>query len=190
MLYTNYRRVRSSATSGLTMVELSVAIAVLTVCVYMLSQTVLATIAQAPVKRERAEAMEAARSVLERIRNEEFAEIFALYNADESDDPDGPDTAPGNLFAIPGFEPVPGDADGFVGEVVLPGPGPTLLENASFPELGLPRDLNGDGMVDAFDHAWDHVVLPIMVRLEWQSRLGPRRLEVFTMLANLEEAAP
>ncbi len=175
---------------GLTLVELSVAIAVLTVCVYMLSQTVLATIAQAPAKRERAEAMEAVRSVIERMRNEDFADVFALYNADPSDDPGGPATAPGNLFAVPGFDLQPGDPDGFVGEIVLPADGPVLREDADVPELGLPRDLSGDGAVDEFDHALDHIVLPVLVRMEWQSRLGPRRIEVHTMFSDLEEAVP
>ncbi len=180
------RRVRA----GLTLVELSVAIAVLTVCVYMLSQTVLATIAQAPAKRERAEAMEAVRSVLEQMRNEDFGEIFARYNEDPSDDPGGPATAPGRLFAVPGLDLIPGDADGFVGEILMPADGPQLREDASVPELGLPRDLNGDSFVDAFDHSVDHIILPVGVRIEWQSRLGPRRLEVFTMFADLVEAAP
>ena len=53
--------------------------------------------------------------------------------------------------------------------------------------LGMPRDLNNDGIVDAQDHAHDCILLPVKVRLEWKSkcgRHGKRSLEIYSMLAN------
>ena len=47
------------------------------------------------------------------------------------------------------------------------------------------RDLDADGEIDALDHAGDDQVLPVLVRMRWQSRSGPREMEMFTLLANL-----
>ena len=65
-------------------------------------------------------ATSAAQNVLERIRNEAFRDVVRLYDADPFNDPGGAGTAPGATFEVPGLDPTPGDADGIVGEVVLP----------------------------------------------------------------------
>jgi hypothetical protein len=62
-----------------------------------------------------------------------------------------------------------------------------LRENAELPILGLPRDLNGDLIVDSSDHAADYLVLPAIVRIEWRGRLGPRQFEMSTMFVDLQK---
>ena len=91
---------------------------------------------------------------------------------------------------MPGLDPLPDDADGRVGELIFPEVNTAaalpaiweLREDAVIPELGLPRDLNGDSIVDAADHAADYAVLPVIVRLEWMGDFGPRIFEMHTML--------
>lgn len=50
--------------------------------------------------------------------------------------------------------------------------------------LGMPRDLNGDGVADDRDHAHDYLLLPVEVRIQWDGHLGPRSLSVFTTLTD------
>ena len=122
------------------MVELMLTLSIMTVCTFMLSQTIISTIGQTPAKRERTIAIDAARNILEDMRKEPFTRIFALYNTSTSDDPAGPSTAPGPHFRVPELVAQDGDPDGFVGEIILPAPGPTLSEEAAFEALGLPRE--------------------------------------------------
>ena len=75
----------------------------------------------------------------------------------------------------------------FVGEIVLPGNGPELFENVSIPELGLPRDLNGDLAVRELDIADRYQVLPVTVRITWSSAGGRRVLEIPTMYSSMEK---
>jgi hypothetical protein len=83
------------------------------------------------------------------------------------------------------FRSVAGDADGRVGEVIFPngGNGATFLaENEVDPALGLTRDLNGDGAIDALDHSGDYRLLPVRVRVAWSGATGDRQIELEALL--------
>lgn len=127
-------------------------------------------------------AVEGAQSMIENLKGETFAEAFARFNATDADDPDA--NSPGNLFAVAGLNLLEGDADGFVGEVVFPGDGIELREDFVDADLGMPRDLNGDGGIDAADHSGDYVILPVRVRLEWNGSSGARSIEFTTVLVD------
>jgi hypothetical protein len=149
---------------------------------------VLSTSRQRVLNHEFPTASEGTRVVLERMRNESFDELFALYNADPSDDPAGPGTAPGHRFAIEGLDPLEGSPDGMVGEVRFPtledGGALELREDSEDAELGMPRDLNGDSILDDEDHAGDYILLPVCITVDWNGRHGPRHIEFFTMFAD------
>lgn len=185
------RALRRLSSAGMTMVEVMVAIVILTVSVYMLSSTVTAAIGHSSVKRERSLAVDAAMNLLERMRSEPFEELFARYNSYPSDDPGGTGTAPGRHFAVFGLDAQEGDLDGFVGEVLLPefevGTTYELREDTPLTELSLPRDLNGDLIIDDKDHTDDYIVLPITVRIAWKGKSGKRQFEMATMFAHLDK---
>ena len=126
--------------------------------------------------------------LLERIQGEAFLQAFRSFNALGSDDPSGANTAPGANFAVPGLRAAPGDADGKPGEVIFPTPagGPGLLrENVTNVKLGMPHDLNGDGVIDGLNHSLDYKLLPVLVRVRWQSADGTSAtVELKTILAN------
>ena len=89
--------------------------------------------------------------------------------------------------------PVPGDPDGRVGEVLLPvvnvgtavAQDFEMREDIGDPLLGLPRDLNGDAIIDTRDHREDAALLPVLVRVRWNGRNGPRQLDFFSALAEV-----
>lgn len=205
---------RRGPCKGFTLVELVVAMSVLLVAASIFYRMLASTTQLRDTNRENAVAADAARVCLEEMRNASFSELWALYNDDPSDDPDGPGTAPGNRFRVEDLDPLPGSPGGTVGEVILPaqltqvevtveepmgklgGGGTTtmivdelwLREDVVDPELGLPRDLNGDNVVDTLDHAEDYLVLPVCVRIRWQSAFGERSMRVVTMLTDFEVA--
>ena len=138
--------------------------------------------------REAGIASQAARQVLERIQSVSFAEAFRRFNGDASDDPGGAGTAPGKNFAVPGLSAVPGDPDGLPGEIIFPTPNGlpgVLRESVVDASLGMPRDLNGDGLISAAaNYSTTYTILPVRVQVRWASPSGPAVFELRTMLGN------
>jgi type II secretory pathway pseudopilin PulG len=176
---------------GFAFAELVVVMAVMLVAVSIFSSTVVSTARQRNINRENAIAADAARTAIELMRNEDFDKRYALFNPDPMDDPDGPGTAPGALFAVPGLNVIPGTLGNMAGRIELPvvdtsgmgGPF-QLREDVVDPEMGLPRDLSGDSVVDSADHALDYMLLPVRVTIEWQGVTGRRRFQMFSLLVD------
>jgi len=176
----------------MTMVELVLVIGILAMAFGMLTSTMVANDRQRQINRESALAAEAARDVFERMRNAEFGELFATYNANPADDPGGAGSAPGNTFSVPGLELPAGSPRAAVGEIVMPALAPgggawELREDVVDEALGLPRDLDGDSLIDDRNHAFDYMLLPVRVELEWDGLYGPRRLSVSVLMADIRK---
>lgn len=161
---------------GFSIVEVLVATLVLTVGISGAAASIVSAMALTRTNTETALAQQSARRMLEQVRGMDFATAFAVLSV-----------APGKDFAVAGLRPLPGDPDGFVGEVLFP----TVLdagvlelrEDVADPAWGMPRDLDGSGAVDmGLDVAGTYVLLPIRVRVQWQSPAGPRTLDVLGML--------
>jgi len=165
---------------GLTVLELTIALVVMTIAVGMLSGTMSSTSRVAPLQRESALAAMAARSQLEAMRAQPFRELFALYNDVAADDPGGAGTAPGSGFRVAGLR-SPDGPQGFVGEVRFPGDGATLREDVEWVQLGMPRDLNRDDVVGDLDVSGSYFLLPVEVHMRWESMAGVRELRLHTM---------
>ncbi len=160
---------------------------VLTVAISGLSASILVAMSLNRVNRDTSVAQQAARRTLEEIESRTFSEVFAAYNANVGDNVGLLSPAPGANFAVPELNTLPGDADGMCGRVIFPtqlvGAVEQLREDVVDAELGMPRDLNGDaGVIDALDHALNYRLLPVRVRIEWQGAIGPRRVDMETIL--------
>jgi len=161
----------------------------------MISSTVFVLVAGAVVtalvvsnslnmtNRETALASRAAQSMLEELKACEFSEVFACYDGTAADDPAG-GGSPGANFAVNGLDVQADDDDGLAGAIEFPGTGTTLREDENDPELGMPRDLDGDTNVDAVNHSGDYRILPVRVVVRWTGQNGPRTFEVVTVLAD------
>jgi type II secretory pathway pseudopilin PulG len=176
------RSARSSA--GFTTLELLVTAAVMLVALLTFAQTIASSRTLTELNRETTLATEAARRMIETVQAQDFEDIFALYNSSKADDPGSAGSAPGPDFAVGVLEPEAEDDDGLAGEILFPSSVPGQLnENAIDESLGMPRDLNGDTLVDALDHSGDYLLLPVVVRVQWKGAGRPRILEFRTLLA-------
>lgn len=173
--------------AGFSLLELLIAVGVLLFGLLGFSQAVLRSSAQNEAAREGALAAEAAREFLETMQTEDFRSLFRRYNADPSDDPLGFGSAPGPNFAVAGLAPQAGDADGMVGRIEFPtatgAPG-ILREDVAIPAMGMPRDLDGDDVVDGVDHKGDYRLLPVIVRISWRGRATNSEAVFRTVLGN------
>ena len=168
--------------AGMTLVEVLLGMLVLVVAVGATMGAVGSFARLEESNRETSAAHFGARRALERLRGVPFADAFAAFNADPSDDPAG---APGPDFAVAGLRPQDGDADGLAGRILFPVPpaGPLfLVENLDAPGFGLPLDLNGDGLLDGDNRAGDYASLPVRIRVEWRGVSGNRFIELDTLL--------
>lgn len=158
--------------------ELVVAIALMAIAFAGVSTTLASTMSMRKSNQETARAIRAALSLSEALRDEDITQVFARYNADEADDPDGVGTAPGPNFAVAGLTAQAGDPDGLVGWISFPGDGMSLREDVEVREQGMPRDLNGDGLIDGLDHASDYLVLPVTITIQWAGPRGPSSIQI------------
>lgn len=175
----------------MSLIEVMISFLILTVAVLILSSTITASVAHTGSKRERAIAAESVMNMLESMHAVPFEQLYALYNSNPDDDPNGPGTAPGNFFHVDRLEPLPaakGREEAWVGEILLPGTGPGLFENTDLAELGLPRDLNGDLAIRETDVAGSYQVLPVIVKVRWLSKGSERTLAMPTIFSGLEKA--
>ena len=177
----------------MTLIEVAVALPIVLVGIGLFLQMLTAGSGLRRTGQEFWIASSAAQDTLEEMRNADYRDLFRLYNADPFDDPGGPGTAPGASFTVPGFEPLPDDPDGVVGEVVLPAvntgtevaPVWELREDIANDPLGTPRDLTGDAVVGDVDVSADYTVLPILIRLRWDGDHGPRELRIHSILSEV-----
>jgi len=187
------RQTKQTSQRGMTLMEIALAMPIIMLALGMFTQMLSAGTGLRQSSRENWLASLRSQDVLETIRNQDFRQLAALYNEDPLDDPDGPGTAPGIHFSVAELRPLANDPDGFVGRVFIPmlnagteiAPDWQLREDLDIPALGLPRDLNGDSVIDDQDHSGDFTVLPVEVEIEWQSRFGPRQVRIHTLFSEL-----
>ncbi|MGH7151045.1 MAG: hypothetical protein ACREIU_10120 [Planctomycetota bacterium] len=175
---------------GWSLVELAIALATAAVPAFAAGSLLSDAFSPGRADRDSSLALAAMQRTLETLQSGkvEFEDLFRAYNADPSDDPGGPGTAPGANFAVVGLEPRPGDADRAAGRIEFPSPEgrPDMLrEDLTAGLFGLEedRDLDGDGVVDASNHARDYLILPVLVRVEWTGSSGEESRALRTLLA-------
>lgn len=179
--------------SGFALVEVAISLVIFTVATAMLLMMLRAGHGMRGQAKEEWCASTAAQVVLEEMRNGLFETIPLHYDADPFNDPGGPGTSHGPSFDVDGLSAAPDDPDGRVGEIILPvvnvggevAPRYEIREDIGDAALGLPRDLNGDAIIDSLDHRGDVAILPVIVRMRWKGRNGIRTMEFFTAVTEV-----
>jgi type II secretory pathway pseudopilin PulG len=180
---------RARGAGGFTIVEVMIVMVLLLVAFVAMSQSIVSSMRLTVVNRDTRLATDGLREMVERMQGEEdFATLFARYNADPGDDPPG-FTSPGSGFAVAGLQAVDGDADGLPGEIVFPtvefGGALELHEDLVDERLGMPRHLTGAGSVAALDPAGASRLLPVALGLRWWvGRGGERTMAIRTLIAD------
>ena len=169
---------------GSGLIDVTVALGFLAIVLTNVFSVLIAHISLDAANRETALATAAAQEILERMEGSPFTQVYALFNANPLDDPPGVTNVPGNLVTVAGLSSQGAPA---VGQIIFPtdpSTGFALREDLFMPELGMPLDLNADGVIDAQDRSQDYVVLPVIIRLSWVGTSGPRSFEIHTLLGN------
>ncbi len=182
----------------MTLIEVTVALVIFGVAAGMLLHVLTNSQMLRRLNREQQIAASAAQNMMEEIRNTPFRDIVRQHDRDPFNDLDGPGTAQGWSFQVDGLDAMVGSEGGVAGEIVLPliNIGTDILpvwqvrEDIGDERLGLPRDLNGDILVDSNDHSDDYSILPVVVIVRWNGYKGERTLRLFSSLTQIMEEAP
>ncbi|MDF1801023.1 MAG: prepilin-type N-terminal cleavage/methylation domain-containing protein [Planctomycetota bacterium] len=177
---------RSGAGEGFSLIEVVVALAVVSVGLLGFSKAILDAMVLNQTNRESGLARRSAQAILADIEATAFDEVFARYNATVADDLGAGDHLLG-VFPVVGLRLRDDEADGFAGDITFPasftfGGQLQLREDFNDSSFGMPRDLNLDGVVDGADHSADYKLLPVLVRVAWQGRAGQAKVEFRTVL--------
>ena len=140
--------------------------------------SVFSSLRLSEVNESTAAASQALRGILENMNAMSFEDVLAAYNSDPADDPD-PDRDYREELRVGETRCAGENGQCAVAEVSFSGLDPDTGEWRK--DLVL-RDLNGDDQIDSGNHAGDHRILPVSVRLEWQGPSGPQVLELATLL--------
>lgn len=165
---------------GFTLAELALAMTVLMVALMSISAATLRTHTLRRQNQERSLAQNAVRGFSERIQ------AIAWQNSADPDTWAGnviaelnPGGSIGNQFNVNGLNPT--NAAGTVGTITVL-TDETQTDAALGFELGMPRDLNGDGLADNADISLPLTVppprlLPIVITVQWTGVTGPTRID-------------
>lgn len=159
------------ARSGFSLLEVLIAGVFLTIGLGGFASAVAHALRLRESTRETGIAREAAQQLLERMYAMDLGDVFAAYNADAGDDAKIAH-APGASFQVRGLAPA---SDGALNTVSFPVVDGALREDVEDTELGMPRDLNGDGLLDGADHADDYRLLPVRIEIHWTGPAGIRK---------------
>lgn len=179
---------RSRRRAGFTVLEVTISAAVLVIGVLGMVGSIAASLKLVGTNKETVIAHQAARGLVERMQNVTFAQVFATYNGNAADDPSGANTAPGSRFDIEGLAPQPVAAGqtaraGTISFPTIAGTN-TLSESVVDAELGMPRDLNGDGVITAGAMPGSYLILPVRIQVRWRSAGGDRSMSFVALLMN------
>ena len=166
--------------AGISVTGLLLAFPALVVAAGGLAAVLTQGLALSAVSAETSDAQAFARRVIARVAELPAEQVFVACNGTAADDPDGMPDAPGPVLTLDGGE----ETGPVTATLVFPvGDDPSVLrEDVVIPELGMPRDLNGDGSIDSADHSKDYRILPLLVRVQWVGFHGARTVEVAAAL--------
>lgn len=163
-----------SARGGFTLAEMALAMTILMVALMSISAATLRSHSLRRQNRDRVLAQNEIRS---------FSERMHALSIAESDDPAswasaidaafGEEGTIGTVFDVQGLTPVaPDEGAGFILVVT----DETLTDEDVGAELGMPRDLNGDGDALDTDVTDDARLLPVVISVRWTGARGEQRI--------------
>ena len=171
--------------SGMTLLEIIIGLAVVVIGLLGVMAALVNAARMDQNTADQVRAMNACRTIIETMKQENFAELWRRYNANGADDPLGANTAPGPNFAVTGLRAQAGDGDGMPGQIIFPTSSTgNLSETFLDARIGMAvaKDLNGDGDVVDTNVNTTYMILPVRVVVDWRTPSGPYHMEVTTFL--------
>lgn len=166
-------RPHPSARAGFTLVELSVGVAILTIGTLAMLTTVVASQKLETSNRERLLARMAAQSAVRDVQITARAVATEQGLEDWGTNFQAALAAPNDWLPVDGLQ--PWESLQNVCQVIVVNDETASDDDLGF-ELGMPRDLNGDGDSEDVAVTGDARLFPVLVRICWETPAGQREL--------------
>jgi len=153
--------------TGFTIVEVVMAMAMISVALLALMSTVISTMTLVEVNRQDSLAMNAARNKVAEMAAKPFDKLFSSFR--------------GHTFPVAGLQRGNGANPG---RVVFPQTGNQLSETVTDRNLLMPRDLNLDGDASDNNVSTEYELLPVKIVIDWDTVQGARTIEFNIVLTN------
>lgn len=165
---------RRPRAAGFTLIEVVLTMAVLLVGALAVTSTSVVTESLARTDRERRTVAMAVKSTVEEVKAAAVQALDAEEGWARSLAADyAAGGIPGNEVDVPGMTPIEGENAVCAVQVVTD---ETLSDLDLGVNLGMPRDLDGDGVVANTDVRGSATLLPVIVRAQWRGAAGTRQL--------------
>lgn len=152
---------------GFSFLEIMIGGAVLALGILSHASLTVTNLSQGSFNQTRRAALAAAEDKLEEVRAHAFTDIFSHYSAS------------GNAaFDVAGLEPAADDPDGRVGAILFPTIAGVLREDVRDARMGMPYDLDNDGVIDALPKDTTYARIPVLIELRWRSTGGDQVLRL------------
>ncbi len=166
---------RSSRARGFTMIELAVSMSILLIGIASIVSSTSRMYALRKYNRERTLAQNGLRSTAERIHASAYGfSDDSLTWAENLLDVYGPGGSSGNTFSVKGLNVDVNETSVGTVQIVTD---ETLSDSDLQCQLGMPRDLNGDGDALDADVTQGAHILPVILDLVWTGQRGTSRLK-------------
>ncbi len=159
---------------GFTLIEAVVVMSILLMGLLALTSTSVSVHALRESDRERRLANNALDSIVEDVKRIAYDQVGSEPNWSQNlVNSFSPGGNPGPGFEVNGLTPRAGEP--FVVTVTIP-VDETMTDQELAVTLGMPRDLDNDGLVDNANVVGTATVLPVIVRVRWTGSSGDREL--------------
>lgn len=158
----HWRGRRVCRCAGITIVEVVVGIVLFTITLVGLGSMLVSNRQSQEMAAEEALVSHSFRRMVETIRSTPFSEIASTYQ--------------GFSFTVPEIE-ATGTVQLFLNETG---------GSADAAKLGLPRDLDGDGLPTSTDVSASYELLPVKIQISWTSFYGPQNRDLYLLLTREE----
>ncbi len=182
MLKACCKKHRPAGAGGFTLLELLMAMSLFSVVAAAMMACFSRCSTSDVSSDENITARSAATRIMDSIRDyasSSFEDTFAYYNSDPFDDPDGYGTAAGGVFTV---EELSSAEETASAQIQFPEVDGYLREDVDDPDLGLPKDLNGDGIIGEEPVDSTYKLLPVRVVITWSGVGGQRTYSVVTVI--------
>jgi prepilin-type N-terminal cleavage/methylation domain-containing protein len=160
--------------SGFSLLELVITIAVLVMGLMAISATVAGASILRHIDKERRLAETVLRSTVEAMRSYSRSSLSNPAGWSQTMVTDfSPGGAVGGTFDVPGLRAIPGQLTVGTIQVVVD---ERVTDKTLGVDLGMPRDLDADGVADNPNVSAKATMLPVVIRIQWMGTGGNRRL--------------
>ena len=168
--------------TGMTLIEVMIAAMVLAIGIMSAMSALISVSTLETANHDDLIAISVAKQKLAEIQTQKFQTVFSFYGPNGQQNKFDVYPLPEGQGKIE-FPTNPAIADNALPDTSISYTLSEMVNNSGLAtDLGMPMDLDGDGLASKTDVTTTYVLLPMRITITWNSSVGPRSMKLCTML--------